>query len=319
MNYVDFLSDQQLIHQLTAWTSGGFLIRKFPVLVLFVFSIFSLIGCEGEQGPAGPPGNSFTNDPPQAYLDADGIAGGATYSKWWTTDAGGNGTQPTTTVSGDFYRCKACHAWDGLGNAGSYASRTGQSTGKATRPDVSGVNLRSAVDSEGYEELYALVRHLGARDIDAADNSHPDFSSMLSDDQAWNLVKFMREEWVAPNLLYDLEVSGPAMYWDYSQTPAVVVAPTLTYTNIGSQGNEADGQALVAARCAGCHGADGTTLDIGGRSLGQFFREKPNEAWFKAKFGESGTGMAPGLVSSTADLQNLYAALVNATNFPDRP
>ena len=63
--------------------------------------------------------------------------------------------------------------------------------------------------------------------------------------------------------------------------------------------------------------ADGTTLVMGGRTLGAFVREKPNEAWFKAKFGEAGTGMAPGIVTTTVDLQDLYAALANVTNFPN--
>jgi mono/diheme cytochrome c family protein len=129
----------------------------------------------------------------------------------------------------------------------------------------------------------------------------------------------MREEWVDPNLLYDLEVSGPAMYVDYTQDPPVVVKPTLTYTNIGAMGDETNGQSIYANTCATCHGADGTSLDIGGRSLGQFIREKPNEGWFKAKFGEDGTGMNPGLVTSTSDLQDLYRALENSANFPNLP
>ncbi len=287
-----------------------------------------LVGCEGDQGPTGtagptgpegPPGSDWPANPPQDYIDADGLAGGAAYSKWWTTEAGGAGTQPTTTAAADFYRCKACHAWDGLGNAASYANRTGQSTGRATRPDVSLINLRSSVNSESFMELFSLIRHAGARGIDATDNTHPDFSDLLTDAQVWNLVKFMREEWVAPNLLYDLEVSGAGMYWDYSVTPAVLISPTLTFSNIGASGDEANGGALVSARCATCHGADGTSIDIGGRSLGQFVREKPHEAWFKAKFGEAGTGMNPGLVSETSDLQDMYAALANAANFPDLP
>lgn len=290
--------------------------------ILFIL-VFALVGCKGDTGPVGPDGTDGTDGtdwpgpPPQAYLDADGLAGGAAYAKFWTTDAEGSGTQPVTGAAADFYRCKACHAWDGLGNAGSYANRTGQSSGTATRPDVSSVNLRSTAASESYQELFDLVLHVGARDIDAADNTHPDYSAQLSDDQAWNLVKFMREEWVAANLLYDLEVSGPAMYWDYSVDPPVLVKPTLTYSNVGALGDEANGQVLYASHCAPCHGADGTNHDLGGRSLGQFVREKPNEAWFKAKFGEDGTGMAPGLLSATADLQDLYAALANAVNFPD--
>jgi hypothetical protein len=127
----------------------------------------------------------------------------------------------------------------------------------------------------------------------------------------------MREEWVEPSLLYDIEVSGPVMYVDYSGVP-VVVAPTITYSNIGALGTESAGQTLYAATCASCHGADGTLINIGGRSVGEFVRDKPNELWFKAKFGEPGS-MAPGLVTATSDLQDLYAALANATNFPDIP
>jgi len=179
------------------------------------------------------------------------------------------------------------------------------------------VNLRSSATSESFQELFDLIERTGARDVDASDNTHPDFGEVLSADQIWNLVKFMREEWVAPSELYDIEVSGPAMYVDYSQIPPAVVMPTITYSNIGAKGNDVDGDDIYGALCETCHGADGRTLDIGGRSLGQFVREKPNGAWFKAKFGEPGTGMTPGLVTSLGDLQDLYAALANATRYPD--
>ena len=273
-------------------------------------------GADGAAGPAGPPGTNFPGPAPAAYDAADGILGGAAYSKWWTTDADGSGTQPATTAGADFYRCKACHAWDGQGNAASYATRTGQSTLNANRPDVSSVNLRATGAAESYQELYDLIARPGARDIDAFDNTHPDFGAMLSADQIWNLVKFMREEWVAPSELYDIEVMGPAMYVDYAQSPVVVVAPTITYTNVGAKGDEANGQGIYTDSCGACHGADGTTLDLGGRSLGQFVREKPNEAWFKSKFGEAGS-MDPGILTELGDLQDLYAALANATNFPN--
>jgi mono/diheme cytochrome c family protein len=293
------------------------------MLCFLAIAALILVGCEGDKGPAGPAGSTgadgedFPGPAPAEYTNADGIAGGAAYSRWWPGEGGGSGTQQTTTASADFYRCKACHAWDGLGNAASYANRTGQSTLKETRPDVSSVNLRSTALKEGYQGIFDLIRHIGSRNIDASDNTHPDFSQSLTDAQVWNLVKFMREEWAASNALYDIEVSGPAMYVDYSQDPPVVVSPTVTYSNVGALGNETSGQAIVSANCASCHGADGMTLDIGGRSLGQFVREKPNEAWFKAKFGEAGTGMNPGLVTELSDLQDMYKALANPTNFPN--
>jgi len=298
--------------------------------------VFAIGACEGDQGPTGPAGadgqdgaagpagtdgadgQDFPGPLPDEYINADGILGGAAYSKWYTTDAGGTG-DAGATVSADFFRCKACHAWDGLGNAGSYANRTGQSTLTDTRPDVSSVNLRSSAVSYTVDALFDLVVHSPGRTIDAMDNTHPDYSTELTVGQVWNLVKFMREEWVEPGLLYDLEVSGTAMYVDYSVGPPVVVSPTLTYSNIGALGNAANGDASYATKCAACHGADGTTLDIGGRSLGLFVREKPNEAWFKAKFGEAGTGMNPGLVTTTTELQDLYAALVDETNYPPLP
>jgi mono/diheme cytochrome c family protein len=274
-------------------------------------------GPQGATGPAGTDGLSWPGPVPPDYTGADGILGGAAYSKWWTTDASGSGTAPTTTASADFYRCKACHAWDGLGNAASYATRTGQSTLKASRPDVSSLNLRSTIAASTYQEIYDLVAHEGGRAIDATDNTHSDFSEVLSSAQIWNIVKFLREETVSPTDLYDIEVTGPAMYVDYTQDPPVVVSPTITYSNIGAKGTASAGQAIYTEKCASCHGADGTALDIGGRSLGQFVREKPNEAWFKAKFGEAGTGMAPGLVSALQELQDLYAALAVAADFPN--
>ena len=311
--------------------------RLFGLFYLVCFTGVVAMGCEGAAGVDGVDGSDGTNGTngtngtdgmdgtdfpgpvPAGYTAADGLLGGAAYSKWWTTDGGGSGTQPTTTAGADFYRCKACHAWDGMGNAASYANRTGQSTMKATRPDVASVNLRSTRANQTYQGLFDLIVHPGARNIDAQDNSHPDFAPHLTTGQVWNIAKFIREEWVAANLLYDIEVMGATMYVDHSADPDTVVAPTITYSNVGALGDATNGATLYTSLCATCHGADGTDHDMGGRSLGQFVREKPNEAWFKAKFGEAGTGMEPGLVTTVSDLQDLYAALAVAANFPDLP
>ena len=305
-------------------------------ILLVAVLLFALGACTGDEGPTGPAGadgaaggagangadgadgadgEDFPGPLPDEYINADGILGGAAYAKWWETDAGGTGDNGAS-VPADFHRCKACHAWDGMGNAASYSNRTGQSTLNANRPDVSSVNLRSTAAGNTVQGLFDLVVRTPGRTIDAMDNTHPDYSTNLTVSQVWNLVKFMREEWVEPTDLYDLEVVGPAMYVDYTVGPPVVVAPTLVISNVGALGDEAAGGTLYSSTCGACHGADGTSIDLGGRSLGQFVREKPWEGWFKAKFGEAGA-MVPGLVTDTGDLQNLYAALANATNFPD--
>jgi cytochrome c553 len=274
-------------------------------------------GTDGTDGTDGADGEDFPGPLPDEYINADGILGGAAYGKWYEADAGGTGN-PGTAAPTDFHRCKSCHAWDGMGNAASYANRTGQSTLNANRPDVSSVNLRSAAAGNTVQGLFDLIVRSPGRTIDAFDNTHPDYSTNLTVSQVWNLVKFMREEWVEPTDLYDLEVVGPAMYVDYTVDPPVVVAPTLVISNVGALGVESNGQTIYSTTCAACHGADGLLIDIEGRSLGQFMREKPWEGWFKAKFGEPGA-MLPGLVTATSDLQDLYAALANATNFPDQP
>lgn len=275
-------------------------------------------GPQGNVGLTGADGLDWPGSIPAAFENADAIAGGAAYSKWWLTTSGGSGVQPTGPRS-DFIRCKSCHAWDGNGNQSSYADRTGQSTGTAKRPDVSSVDLRAAALRETPSELFDLIMRPAGRALLQESNAHPDYAGEggLTSDQAWNIVKFMKEEWVEPTALYDLAVTGERMGWDYSASPRTLIKPTLTYSNVGAAGDTTNGGAVFIQRCTECHGVNGTEIDIGGRSLGQFIREKPHEAWFKAKFGEPGTGMDPGLVTLLSDLQDLYAALSDETNFPN--
>ena len=272
-------------------------------------------GATGSTGPAGPAGANGIDWPgplPAEYVAADGIAGGTAYSKWYSTEAGGSG-QPDTAVAADFYRCKSCHAWDGLGNSGSYADRTGQSSGKATRPDVAAVNLRSSVLRETPSELYDLIARPTGRTIDAADNTHPAFADVLTSAQIWNLVKFMREEWVEPTELYTLKVEGPVMHWDYSTDPPTLVKPSRTYSDIGVGGKASRGEVIFMTRCESCHNETGTDL---GMSVGALVRSKPHEIWLKAKFGEPGR-MEPGLVTDLQELKDLFQALINVDKFPD--
>lgn len=269
-------------------------------------------GAAGASGADGADGLDWPGLIPAEYLAADGIAGGTAYSKWYSTEGGGTG-QPATTVAADFYRCKSCHGWDGLGNSGSYADRTGQSSGKSTRPDVAAVNLRSSVLRETPSELYDLIARPTGRTIDAADNTHPAFSDVLTSSQIWNLVKFMREEWIEPTDLYTLKVEGPIMHWDYSTDPPTLITPTRSYSDIGIGGNAGRGEAIFATTCAECHNETGTGL---GLSVGNLVRTKPHEIWLKAKFGEPGH-MPAGLVTELQDLKDLFQALIDIAKFPD--
>jgi mono/diheme cytochrome c family protein len=292
--------------------------NRIPSLLGVALTALFLGACEGSDGNDGPPGPAGADWPgpaPAAYTAADGLRGGAAYSSWYLTSGGGRGglTDYAITAPVEFVRCKACHGWDGLGTGGSYAARTGISTGTASRPDVSPVNLRATIASSTYQELYDLVARPTGRPLNAADSRHPDYSSALTASQIWDLVKFMREEWVGPNEFYDLAVTGPVMHYD---SGGVLVSPTLTYTDIGKDGNAAAGATAYAAKCAGCHGADGTTVTIGTGGLGAFTRASPHESWFKTKFGQQSANMPPGLVTSTQELKDLYKALASPVDYP---
>jgi len=173
---------------------------------------------------------------------ADGIRGGAAYNERFAPAGGGDGTLAGygVTSGAEFTRCKSCHAWDGLGNAGSYANRTGIGSGTATRPDVSDANLRAAAATNTPRELFDLVTSPWGRPMNAAsDSRHPDYTGYLEDGQVWDLVKFMREEWVDSNELYDLAVSGAAMHYADVDGAWTLVKPTSTYSNIGKDGDAA--------------------------------------------------------------------------------
>lgn len=279
-------------------------------------------GATGSQGPAGQPGpagKDLVDAPPSAYAAADGVKGGAAFSEWFTATGGGKGklTDHGVTNGSEFVRCKSCHGWDGLGNVGSYADRTGLSTGTASRPDVADVNLRVAAKTMSHQDLHDMIAAPWGRPINAAsDSRHPDYSAMLTEAQIWNLVKFMKEEWIAPNDLYDLQVSGAPMHYEVVNGVNTLIKPKLTYTNIGKDGDAAAGTVVYKAKCESCHGADGKAVAIEGMSLGQFVRAKPHEAWFKTKFGQS-TVMAPGLITSTKDLKDLYKMMADASAFPN--
>ena len=255
---------------------------------------------------------------PQPYSDANGITGGQLYDKFWASETGWSQSDPNLNIfsaKADFFRCKQCHGWDRLGTSGSYISRGPT----ANRPNVSSLNLVSIAAAKTPQELFdALKSSSGRRAIDAdlstydpATNSTlgdqmPDYASIFTEGQLWNLVKFLKEEAVDTTALYDAETTG--------EYPTGSIA----YTDIGKDGNAANGDSIYASKCAMCHGTDGRAFLFDGDSytVGSFMRSKPHEGQHKIKFGQLGSPMGKTEVSLD-HLKDLYKAMTDIAKYPD--
>ena len=277
----------------------------------FVLAGFALLGvtaCDDTTTPAG--------DPPE-FTAADGPNGGQMFDKFWATETGWNQADPNVdafAAHSNFFRCKQCHAWDRLGNAASYIGRAPSTT----RPNVSSVNLKALTALMTPQELFdELSSSVGRRplstDLAAYDpdtnategDQMPDLSEFMSDEQMWDLVKFMLTEAVDTDDLYGFTTDG------------TYPTGSIDYMNIGMGGVAATGDSIYAANCTGCHGVAGTEILVDGSfSVGSFLRAKPYELQHKLKFGQLGTAMGS-LVTDIDDMLDLYLALTNATTYPD--
>jgi len=264
-----------------------------------------------------PDPEAVVEGPPE-FDAANGITGGLMYDKFWAADAGWDQGDPnlsTFSDNADFFRCKQCHGWDLLGTAGAYISRAP----KATRPNVSSVNLWDSINSMTPQQLFdALKSPSGRRDLGADLSTYdpdtnstvgdqmPDYGSFMTDTDLWNLVKFLLTAAVDTSELYN------------SSTTGAYPSGSINFSNIGLDGEAEHGDPIYAARCASCHGADGTAFLVDGDeyTIGSFVRAKPNEAQHKVKFGNPGSGMGS-LVTETHELQDLYKALTDTTKYPD--
>ena len=284
---------------------------SFTALLLLSLVGMSLTGCSDDEDPVAAGG-----DPP-AYINADGSNGGQMYDKFWATETGFDQSDPnlaTYNDSSNFFRCKQCHGWDRLGNAGAYISRAPSTS----RPNVSGINLLALSTSYSAQEMFDAISSAAGRRAPTADLSTydpdtnptvgdqmPDYSQILTDAQIWDLVKFMRESAIDVNDLYDFTTTDT--YPDGS----------ITFSNVGLDGDAANGDDIFASRCSGCHGPNGTLISVdGGYSVGSHLRAKPNEDQHKFKFGQLGTGMTS-LVTDLSEIKDLYKALSDASNYPD--
>jgi thiosulfate dehydrogenase len=273
------------------------------------------------------------DDPPEpdhdqiAYDAADRINGGRLYDKFWADET--NFTSPVDvsiklsdiTDYGDFYRCKQCHGWDQIGSMGAYIDR-GPKTG---RPDVSSVDL-THLKNEAIRTVFDKIKHTAGAVVDPArtadglnsslgGNNMPDYGKIFTDDQIWDLVKFLREGAFDTKQLYTLNTTG------------TYPSGSRTFTDVGAGGNVAAGVTFYEANCAGCHGINGrddgnNIIAINasiGRSMGEFVREKPYELQHKAVHGNLGSNpQMLGVGNATLDdIKNMFFALSDATEYPD--
>ena len=65
---------------------------------------------------------TFEDEAISPYDTADQANGGIMYDKFWAAESDFDQTNThlaTLSAKGDFFRCKQCHGWDGLGRVNS--------------------------------------------------------------------------------------------------------------------------------------------------------------------------------------------------------
>jgi len=316
-----------------------YLKARYWALQTIIISIFTitLTACEENRANAGGPintgGAGHTDSDGTANTEtfetADGIKGGQMYSQFWASETGfslansklENQEQLDRIVEhSDFYRCKQCHGWDRLGREGGYSDRAPS----ATRPNVADLDLARLSESLSETDLFEAIKTgsgIVRRDIaepvsdyDPEANSTvgdrmPDYGQILTDEQIWNIVKYLKTAAVDTTSIYNLTL-GDGVYPNRERS----------FTELGLDGDANHGDEVYLQYCASCHGDDGTMLlvDGGEYTVGAHSRKKPYEDQHKVKFGHLGSIMGPVLRdASTEDIRDLFKALADSDRYPD--
>jgi len=257
------------------------------------------------------------SDPSEtAYNNASFSKGGIMYNSFFSVEAGFdtlNVNYLNIKTHGAFFQCKQCHGFDGLGSNGAYINRAA----KTTRPSVASVDLDEAAKNDSYQELFDAIKETdGRRDISFDLSTYdpatatkmegdkmPNFNQILSDAQIWDLVKYLKEGRLDLSQLYDVTYSG------------TYPTGTATYTNIGKDGNAANGNAFFTANCAVCHNADGKGED--GTIVGNFIRNRPSEAQHKIRYGQLNTDMIGQFAMNVTQMKDLFKACSDSLTYPN--
>ncbi len=229
--------------------------------MLISTAIFSVMSCKKKV------------DPDQiAYENADGTIGARLYDH--VLNETNLHTNNIYASKANFFRCKSCHGWDLLG-------REGALIGKAASPDypeVADVNLYEWSRNHTPREVFDAVKNTGGRSGNTYDATMPDYGAIgLTDDQIWDIVKFLKED--SRNI------------YDFTDMTVTGTYPngSITYTNIGKGGDPTAGLATYNSICKTCHGADGTAINVYCKPEGEFIggmcRGDVPEVVHKAHFG----------------------------------
>lgn len=281
----------------------------------FLFILIStliLISCTHDDEPL-----TLTDPSIEAYKNALMSNGGIMYDKFWSTESTfdqNNTYLSTLSEFSNFFRCKQCHGWDGLGNQGAYISRSP----KTTRPNVTGINLFELGQTESPQLLFDVLKKTANRrdiseDLTTYDpetnnitgDKMPNLNQLLTDKQIWDLVKFMKEGMFDVSDLYDASYTG-----SYPNGSMVI-------SNVGKDGDASKGTAYYTSNCVSCHGVDGTTLTLEDKTLGKFTRTKANEVQHKIRYGQLGSSMTGKFNITLSEMKDLYKSLANEIDFPD--
>jgi mono/diheme cytochrome c family protein len=231
---------------------------KVILLATLTVTMVAVTSCGKEEG----------DDNQAAYDAADGVRGARLYDHA-LNELGITGK--AANDNSNYYRCKTCHGWDLLGDEGVAIGQKGSTT----KPEPAHVNLMEVRANDDIDEIYEHIMSTDGPSFDTFDPNHEDempaWGTILSEEDAWDLVKFIKETAHDVFEFYDMDISsGQAVF-----------------SNIGKGGDAANGLVVYDANCASCHGADGTAIDIycKGEYLGDMFRNDPHEIQHKAVWG----------------------------------
>ena len=191
-------------------------------------------------------------------------------------------TQSNTRVGSVTWRCKECHGWDYKGVDGAYGSGS-------HRTGIAGIfgTTRSA------SEAFDLIK-----------TDHGYGNAGLSDDDIWDLAKFVLEGQIDTDDLID---ASEAFVGNLDN------GQTLYDSGIGT-----------GTACMVCHGADGLQAPPGvdpdehDDFVGLIANENPWEFQHKVRFGQPGTAMS-GSVADGGTTQDVADLGAYAQSLPEAP